>query len=156
MKKTLKTNKVLSVYRILSQAKYTKLDDADKIKVWKVARILSPIAEKFDADMKDAAEKMKPYEKFDEALQKAQEYEQKVKEANVDVSTLPMTAKEYTKFIAELRSYNELVGNASKEFGEVDVDLDIEPVSEDAFGKLLASNDWSMGQVVEVGDLIVE
>ena len=60
MTTTLKTEKVLSAYQVLSTAKYGKLDDADKIKVWKIARQMKPVAEKFEDDSKSAAEAMKP------------------------------------------------------------------------------------------------
>ena len=75
MKKTVKTSEILSTFNVLSNAKYGKMEDSDKIKVWKICRKLKPIATKFDEDTKDAAEKMKPTEDFDERLSKAQQYE---------------------------------------------------------------------------------
>ena len=56
MKKvTLKTNDILNAFNVISNAKYTKLDDADKVKVWKIARALKPVADKFNDDRDDAA-----------------------------------------------------------------------------------------------------
>lgn len=156
MKKTIKTSKVLSVHNILSGAKYTKLSDEEKIKVWKIARKLQPVAEKFDGDTKDAAEKLKPTEDFSDRLQKAQEYERITKEPNFDAQKLPMGVAEYEQFIGELKQYNKLVADAVQEFGDNEVEIEFEPLSEDAFGKLMASNEWTMGQVTELGDLIVE
>lgn len=155
MKKTLKTNKVLSVYRILSQAKYTKLEDADKIKVWKVARKLAPVATKFEEDTEDAAKKLKPCEDFDAKFQKAQEYERLRQSGQPTIDI--MTNAEYKEFIESvLKPYNNLMADAIKEFGEKEVKVEFEPISEDAFGKLLASNEWNMAQTVEIGNLIVE
>ena len=157
MKKKILTSKVLSAHQVLSTAKYGKLDDADKIKVWKIARKLAPVAEKFDADVKDASEKLKPTEDFNDRLQKAQEYEAMIRKPDYDAQKLPMGAAEYDAFIKELQKYNKLVGDAVKEFGDKEVSVEFEPVSEDAFGKLMASNDsWKMAQVVELGELIVE
>ena len=154
-KKTIKTEKVLGAYNVLNTAKYSKLDDADKVKVWKIARALKPVATKFDEDSKDAAEKMKP-EGFDENLRKAQEYERVTKDANADASKLEMGAAEYGAFIKELQKYNKLVGEAVKEYADKEVELEFEPLSEDAFGKLMASNEWTMEQTVELGMLVVE
>ena len=151
----IETSKVVSAYNVLSTAKYGKLDDADKIKVWKIARALKPVATKFDEDNKDAAEKMKP-EGFDEKLQNAQEYERIVKNPNEDASNLKMGAAEYEKFISELKSYNKLVCDAVKEYSEKECNLSFEPISEDAFGKLMASNEWTMEQATTLGSLIVE
>lgn len=154
-KQTIKTEKVLAAYNILNAAKYTKLDDADKVKVWKIARALKPIATKFDEDSKDAADKMKP-EGFSDNLAKAQEYERVTKDADADTSKLQMGASEYSKFIEELKKYNKLVSDAVREFADKEVEVEFELLSEEAFGKLMASNEWTMEQTVEIGMLIVE
>lgn len=155
MKQTIKTEKVLSAYRVLSTAKYGKMDDGDKIKVWKIARTLKPVADKFEDDSKDAAEKFKPSGDFSERLQKAQDYERMVKDGNADITKLPMGAAEYGEFVKEFQKYNKLVGDAIKEFADKEVELEFEKLSEDAFGKLMASNEWTMEQAMEIGMLIV-
>lgn len=153
MKKTMKTSVVLDAFNVLNTAKYTKLDDADKIKVWKIARAMKPIATKFEEDNKDAAEKLKP-DGFDEKIQDAQEYERVAKNPNEDASNLKMGATEYEKFISELKSYNKLVGDAVREYAEKECEISFEPLSEDAFGKLMASNEWTMEQVMQLGIII--
>ena len=154
MTKKVKTEKVLGAFNVLNTAKYAKMDDADKIKVWKIARALKPVATKFDEDSKDAAEKLKP-EGFDDNLQKAQEYERVTKDKDADASKLEMGAAEYGEFIKKLKEMNKLVADALKEFANKEVDIDFEPISEDAFTKLMASNDWTMEQTVMIGELIV-
>lgn len=156
MKTKITTEKVLNAYHIISGAKYTKMDDADKIKVWKIARALKPVATKFDEDSKDAAEKLKPSEDFADNLQKAQEFERITKEKDFDASKLPMGAAEYNEFIKKLQDYNRLVGEAVKEFADREVEIEFEPLSEESFGKLMASNEWTMEQTVEIGMLIVQ
>ena len=154
MIRKVKTEKVLGAFNVLNTAKYAKMDDADKIKVWKIARALKPIATKFDEDSKDAAEKLKP-EGFDDDLRKAQEYERVTKDKEADASKLEMGAAEYSEFIKKLKEMNKLVADALKEFANKEVDIDFEPISEDAFTKLMASNDWTMEQAVMIGELIV-
>ena len=157
MKKlTLTTEKVLAAFNVLSSAKYGKLDDADKIKVWKITRKLKPVAEKFDEDSKDAAEKMKPSEDFDERLAKAQEYERTIKQTDFDASKLPMGAAEYGKFIEEFKAYKKLVDDTIRDFAKKDVEVEIETISEDAFVKLMVSNDWNMAQVVAIDGIVAE
>ena len=152
---TLKTDKVLKAYNIISQAKYTKLDDADKIKVWKIARALKPIATKYDEDTKDAAEKLKP-DGFDENLRKAQEYERVAKDQDADASGLEMGAAEYGEFIKELKEYNRLVNDAVREFADKEVELTFDALSEEAFAKLMSSNDWTVEQAETAGDIVCE
>ena len=153
-KKTIKTEKVLATFRVLNTAKYAKMEDDDKIKVWKIARALKPIADKFEDDSKDAAEKFKPSEDFAEKLQKAQEFG-RMRNANEDMSKSPMGAAEYDEFLKVFQEYNKLVTNAVKEFAEKEVEIEFEPLSDAAFGKLMSSNDWTVEQAVEIGSLIL-
>ena len=155
MKVKVETQKVLLVHRILASAKYGKLDDADKITVWKIARVLKPIADKFEDESKDAAEKMKPTEDFADRLQKAQEYERIIKEKDSDASKLPMGPAEYGDFMKEFQKYNRLVNEAVKEFAEKEVEVEFEPVTEESFGKLMASNEWTVDQAVVLGEFLV-
>ena len=158
MKKTIKTSDILNAYNVLKMAKYSAMEDADKIKAWKIARALKPIATKFDDDSKDAAEKLKPEIDggFDEVLGKAQEYERMIRDTKADMSKLPMGAAEYNAFITKFKEYNKLVGKAVEEFANVENEIEFEPLSENAFGKLIASNDWTVGQVEVLGDIVCE
>lgn len=155
VKKTVKTDKVLAAFRVLNTAKYAKMDDEDKIKVWKIARALKPYADKFDDASKDAAEKLKPSDDFADKLQKAQEFE-RMRNANDDMTKAPMGAAEYNEFIKEFQEYNKLVSNAIKEFADKEVEVEFEPLTDAAFGKLMASNDWNMSNVMEIGSLVLE
>lgn len=158
MKKTIKTSDILNAYNVLKMAKYSAMEDADKIKAWKIARALKPIATKFDDDSKDAAEKLKPEIDggFDEVLGKVQEYERMVRDTKADMTKLPMGAAEYNAFITKLKEYNKLVGKAVEEFANAENEIDFEPLSEAAFVKLIASNDWTVGQVEVLGDIVCE
>ena len=154
MNKKVKTSEILKVYNVIGSAKYGKMSDEDKVKVWKIARKLKPVATKFDEDAKDAAEKMKPAEDFDEKLQKAQEYERlrQKGEPTIDIMTTP----EYEKFLSTFKDYQKLVDKAVQEFADKEVKVDFDPINEEAFGKLMASNDWTMEQVATLGDFICE
>lgn len=154
MTKTIKTKELLAVYNIINTAKYAKMDDADKIKLWKIARQIKPAATKFDEDAKDAAEKMKPYDDFTAKLSKAQEYE-RVKKEGGDVESI-MSEDDYKGFIDDLVKYNEVVSDAVEEFAEADCTVDFEPLSEEAFGKLMASNEWDVKSTTIVGDFVME
>jgi len=158
MKKSIKTSEILAAYNVLNTAKYGSMEDADKIKVWKITRVLKPIATKFDEDSKDAAEKMKPKMDggFDEMLQKAQEYERLIRDPKTDSKKLPMGAAEYDAFIEKFKEYNSLVTKAVEDFAKKEVSIDVEPLSDEAFGKLMASNDWTFGQTTALSDILCE
>jgi hypothetical protein len=155
MTRKVRTELLLVVFNVLNTAKYSKLDDQDKIKVWKIARMMKPIATKFDEETKDAAEKMKPGDDFDDRLQKAQEFE-RLRNTNGDMSKAPMGAAEYQEFIVEFKNYQKLVNDAVKEYADKEVEIEFEPVSEEVFGKLMSSNDWTVDQTTTLGDFICQ
>ena len=150
----LSTDQIYKAFYVLMQAKYGKLDNEEKIKVWKIARAMKPIAEKFREDSEDAQEKMKPTDDFDQQLMKAQEYEREIHKTDFDATKLPMGAAEYGKFVEEFKAYQKLVNETIKEFAEKEVTVEFEPLTEDAFGKLMASNDWTLEQVATLGEII--
>ena len=150
----IKNEEVLHAFNIINAANYKQLDDADKIKLYKIARAMKPSARQFEDDSRDAAEKLKP-EGIDAKLEKAREYELKTKKGETD--KLPMTVDEYQAFLQEeWLPFNSLVQKAVREFADKVVDLEFEPLSEEAFGKLMASNDWTVEKAMTIGALIVE
>jgi hypothetical protein len=68
---------------------------------------------------------------------------------------LPMSDEEYLEFLKVFKEYMVLLDKALKEELDKENDIDIPTISEDAFGKLMASNDWSFGQVGKL-DFIIE
>lgn len=143
--KMIKVNDVKNLYNILKNAKYSKLDDTDKIKVWKITRVLKPIVDKYNEDIKDATESLIPYDGFITDYQKAQVYE-KTKEG--------MTEEEYRKFLIEWANYNKLINTTAKDLSEKEVELEFEHLDEQGFSKLMSSNDWTMEQVMQLEIII--
>lgn len=156
MTQKIKTEKVLAAYQVLSQAKYGKLSDEEKIKVWKIARAMKPVADGLNETIEDANEKFKP-EGYDEELQKFNTVKSMVRDANADMTTAPMGPAEADQwYINVFTPYQKLVNDAVSEFSKKDVEVSFDKLSEEVFGKLLASNEWTMGQVVMLGELICE
>ena len=140
----LKTKEIVSAYQVLGNASYEKMADEDKIKVWKIARLLKPIALKYEEDRADAQKSLVPDDGFMQEVQKAREYEKCLKEGKTE---LPMTASEYGVIAEKFQKYMDLMTSALKEFADKEVDLQFEPLSEEAFSKLMASNNWTLKQV---------
>ena len=155
-KKTFKTEKVLAAYRLLGSAKYGKLADEDKIKVLKICIALKPIATKYDEDSKDVAEKLKPSEDYDERLAEAQEYERVSRDKDADASQLKMGPAEFNEFVKEMNHYQDLISKALKDEMEKEVEVEFEPITEDALLKLMNSNDWTIAGAMAVSEVAVE
>lgn len=154
MKKKTKAENVAQVYNILNAAKYSKLNDDERIALWKITRALKPVALKLKDDIQDAAQHMKPSADFDRRLAIARQYEQ----AQRDGKEFDKLSKEdYDVFIQEWREYSKLVDTAVKEFADEEVEIDITPITEETLSRLMASNEsWTMENAVIVSEMIVE
>ena len=142
----MKTMEAVEAYRILGDAKYQKMSDEGKIKVWKITRQLKPVATHYDEERQDASQKMMPDEDFMQRLHKAQLYEIQKKEGK----ETELSDEEYQKFLKEFTEYDALVKKTLQEISEKEIELKYEPLSEDDFGKLMASNDWDLKQVEKI------
>ena len=153
IKKT-KAENVAQVFNILNAAKYSKLNDDERIALWKITRAMKPVAMKLKDDIQDAAQHMKPSDDFDQRLATARQYEQ----AQRDGKEFDKLSKEdYDAFIKEWREYSKLVDTAVKEFADEDVEINIEPITEETLSRLMASNEsWTMENAVIVSDMIMQ
>jgi len=153
MKKVeLKTKRIIEAFKTLDSSKYQKLSDDDKIKVWKIIRALKPIALEYEEAIEDAKVRLVPSDDYEMKFQKAQLYEHMKKEGK---NTLPMSEEEYNAFVPIFKSYMELLAKAINDGLKEVRSIEFEPLSEEAFGKLMASNDWSFGQAGKL-DFIIE
>ena len=148
----MKTNEILEAYKVLQNAKYQKLSDDGKVKVWKITRLMKPVATQFKEDLQDAQQKLMPDGDFIQRLGKAMQYEQDKK----NEKTPGITDGEYQAIVKEVNEYNQLVNKAVQEYSEKDVELEFEALSEEDFGKLMASNDWTMAEVGKIEFLAKE
>ena len=153
MKKTVKTESLMVVFNILKNAKYSKMTDGDKVSVWKIFRAIKKIGKSFEDDAQDLSNKLMPYETFMDDLQKAREYEiAKSKGENY----IDITEDEYKEFIVKLQKYNKTVDEAIREISEKEVEVEFEPLKDDAFDRLCMSNDWTLNQADIVGEFVCE
>lgn len=150
----MKTIAITNVYAILNEAKLTKMEDADKFKVIKALRVIKPIAKGYEDFVEDAKNKLKD-EKYEDMSNKAQDWNKanKGKKANElsqdDIDTL----NDINSYFAD---YNKRIEECLKEEAEKEVEVEFEKLSEDAFCKLVSSNDWTCSQILSLSDVIVK
>ena len=150
----MKTIEITNIFAVLNEAKLTKMEDADKFKVIKALRAIKPIAKGYEDFVEDAKNKLKG-EDFDNMSEKAQAWNKdnqgkKVGElAQEEIDNLNVI----NTYFAE---YNKRVETCLKEEAEKEVELTFDKLSEEAFGKLVASNDWTCGQIMALSDAVAE
>ena len=151
MKKSIKVVEIAKLYNQLSKTGYSKLNDDDRIRLWKTLRSMKPVVDKFEEDKKAAANDLMPQGDFILKYQRALAYEKAE-----DKSTVNMTQEEYNQFAQEFKSFTNLVNKAIEELNNTMVEIDIYPLDEEGFSRLMASNDWTMEQVLAISDYITE
>lgn len=144
MEKTLKTKEIISTYKVLENARYQKLSDDEKVKVWKVLRVLKPFYVQYSEDYETAMSSFMS-EETRELMPKAIDYERKLKAG--DNANLPMTSSEYAEYAKEFIKGQKLVTKALTELLDKEVTLTLDSLSEDCLGNLLASNDWKLADI---------
>ena len=149
----LNIEKVYKAYELLSVCKINKMSDDDKLKMWKILKTFKPVYEKLDEEVKMAAEMFKPYDDYEQRLEDGKRYE--VLKEKGDIENLPMTEEEYNTFISDYVKYNELVGKAIEEYEKEKMTFDLECLSEESYGNLIASNDWDAQQILFLGEILV-
>lgn len=147
----MKVRKIAEAYNVLASAKINKCEDGEKVAVWKVCHAIKKVAEDYQEACKDATSKLNDIENYESKMRMALEYEAKKGDG------CEMKADEYKAFVVEYDRVRKLVDSAVKEIGDADTTLDVEGISEDAFGRLLASNpDWDMKQIEAISDVIIK
>lgn len=140
MKKTLKTEAIVEVYNRLKSAKVSKMEDAEKFAVVKAMRVFRPIADGFAAFVDDAREKLRP-ENFEEIQHKIQ---------HVDT----LSEEERNAVNAQVDAYARSINECILDEARKEVDLEFEPLSEEALSRLAASNDFDISTILFLGDAL--
>lgn len=152
MKKSIKTKEVFAAYMLVSNAKVEGMDDALVMKLFRAGRAMHGVAHQFDEDQRKIAEMFKP-EGFDDKLAAWNEVARR-KAVGIDEG-LPMTPQEYADFTyGVLEPYNRKVNEHVKEYAEALVEIDIEPWTDDEVSKVGTANKWTMGQIVELAEIL--
>lgn len=105
----------------------TKMASADKAKYLKARKQIKKAVADYDDLYKDAAEKLKP-EGFDELQEKVQ-------------TRTAMTSEEVRAYTRAIKQYNADLEATTGESGDAEVELTYDRLTEEAFLKLVDSND---------------
>lgn len=148
----MKTIDITKIYQLLNSAKLTKMEDSDKIKVIKTLRVIKPISKGYE-DFATEAQKKLMGENHAEMQKKAEKWNKE--HQNQKYSDLSEEEVEELKSITGyFDAYNQRVAECLRDEAEKEQSLEYERLSGDAFSKLVASNDWTCGQILFISDFI--
>lgn len=140
MKATIK--QVVEAYKVLGEAKVTKLEESEVIKVVKARKAMRPIADEYEAFLKDCQDKFKPenWDKIQGNLQKWQQEGEKT----------TLTEEERIEVNKAIIGYQVKIDKAVKDELEKEVKVNIEVLKEDSATKLLVENGWELKKLDEI------
>lgn len=147
----MKTIEAVKAYKILKRAKLTKMDEADKLTVIKAMRALRPVAETYDKDTEEGRRALQD-DRFDDMQQKAQKHNEAIQEKKQDGLLSYSDLKELNEYFT---SYDRSVRKMLQELDDKELTLTIGRLSEEAFGKLAASNDFNGEELETLFNVIV-
>lgn len=132
----MKLEKIVTAYRALGEAKVTKLDEGEVIKIVKARKAMRTYAEEYEAFLKDAQEKLKG-EGFDELQAKVQKWAELTDEEKLAVNK-------------ELGEYQRKIDKTVQEELEREVDIEVDKLAEGSLPKLLQENGWELKKLDEL------
>lgn len=138
-----KVKDVVSAYKVLGDAKVVKLEESEVIKVVKARKAMRPIADDYEAFLKDCQEKFKP-EGWDEIQKKLQQWQQEGEKTT-------LTEAERIELNKAVIGYQKKIDAALKDELKREVELNIEPLKEESATKMLVENGWEVRVLDELG-----
>lgn len=132
----MKLKQLFTAYKTLGEAKVTKLEPSEVLKIVKARKAMRPHAESYEAFLKDCQEKFKP-EFWDDIQAKAQKWDELSDLEKKGVNTV-------------LMEYNNKINLAILEELEKEVELTVEKLNEDSITKILQENGWELKKLDEL------
>ena len=135
MKKNIKLSVLISVSAIMAQAALAKCETQEKFKIVRTCSRVKAEVEKYDKIEQEAIEKLRP-ENWDELVK----LERKIKETPDNA-----TPEEKVLHDTAARKYNSEVRECLKPELEKEVEIEVDPLTEESLGRLMDSNDkWTV------------
>ena len=142
----MKTSTIIEIYSVLREAKLTKMESKEKFQVIRIMRAMKPVTEEWDSFVKTMDEKLKG-EHHEEMLAKAQQWQKEGEKTTLSLDERMAVNEYFAKFN---KDRTEMIN--SEQSKEVNVLFD--KLTEEAFEHLVDSNDFVVGQILALQEVI--
>lgn len=141
-----KVKNIVEAYKVLGEAKVTKLEESEVIKVVKARKAMRPVADDFEAFLKDVQEKFKP--------ENWESIQEKVAQWQKEGENTTLTEEERIEINKTLASYQNSINKAVNDELEREVEIEIESLKEESAIKLLTENGWELKKLDEIAVIL--
>ncbi len=144
-----KKSAIIEVYPLLDKAKLSKMETADRKGLIKAMHAMKKVTTDFNDFRDDAVKRLRPeeFDKVEEVINKFQAMDNKGKQE-------VFNSAEYQEAFKANGEYNTAINDCLKEEVEKEVELDSTALSEEAVDRLIDSNDWTLGQIMAIENLL--
>lgn len=143
----MRIERIAMLYGLLQQSRTTKMEDQGRLKVLRIIKALRPAATEYDADVKEAREKMKD-DAFEKMTAMAEKWHAEGGKALTDEEKMAVNA-----YFAK---YNKKVAEAVKAIAGKSKKVDLDKLSQDEFLRLINSNDYTGEQMELLDDTVLD
>lgn len=147
----MKTSDCIQAATLLRTAKLTKMEDKEKLTVIKAVRALDKVAKEYEALVKEVKEKLKD-ERFKEMSRRGEDFNSSHSEGQTLTTKEQQEVKELNAYFAD---YNRRLDEVLKADYEREVTVEYERLKEDAFWRLVASNDFTVQEIINIEAVLV-
>jgi len=138
----MKKKEAIELYKVLNTCKLTGMLSPSKMAVLNNLRKLRPVSETYEADVKDAIERIKP-EGFDDLMKKVREHNDAVNSGNKPT----MSGEELKEASSVIGEYNKEVNDFVEKILDEDAGIVLEKLNGVNFEKFMDANDIEAGQL---------
>lgn len=138
----MKKKEAIELYKVLNGCKLTGMVSSSKMTVLNNLRKLRPVSETYEADVKDAIERIKP-EGFDNLMKKVREHNDAVNSGNKPI----MSGEELKEASSVIGEYNKEVNDFVEKILDEDAGIVLEKLNGVNFEKFMEANDIEAGQL---------
>lgn len=151
----MKTKDVVAAFAALDGAKLGKMEDKEKFTLVKALKALRPIKKAYEEFVNDARERLKG-DDFETMQERAVKWNEQHR-GQLQADLTPEEQAELKELNEYFQHYQDSVNECVSEEAEKEVTADYTRLSEEAFGRLLASNpDMRLEDVMRIEELLVE
>lgn len=147
----MKVRDITEAMPLMQKAKLTKMKDSDKFLVIKAMREIKKINTEYDEFSKDVLEKCKG-DNHDEMVEQAKKWNEEHQSNTTAISD------EEHKLLAKLNGYFAGYTSSVDALKQKELDKDVYPsykkLSEDAFGCLISSNDFTVADIILLDSIL--
>lgn len=144
----------VSAYRILKELKVNSMSDAAMLAVWKNLKVLRPIAEGYDADVKEVVDTIND-DKHQQMCQMLPKYRQIEQQAISGEYTLTDEDKaKLQELVDYFTAYRQNADKYIKELEDKEVEVKINKISASELLKALKNTELSVGIMEELECLL--